>query len=73
MTKEEVLGIVRHGLTFVGGILLTKGIIDEGLYLELSGALTTLVGIVWSIFNKRSENKKSGLIIHFFYSYYPLI
>jgi hypothetical protein len=58
MTKDELLGIVRHGLTFVGGILLTKGIIDEGLYLELSGAFTTLVGIVWSIFNKRNENKK---------------
>lgn len=58
MTKEELLGIIRHSLTFIGGILVAKGVIDDGLYLELSGSITTLVGIVWSIFNKRSSDKK---------------
>jgi hypothetical protein len=29
LTKEQLLGILRHTLTFVGGILITKGIIDE--------------------------------------------
>jgi len=24
MTKEQVMGIIRHTLTFVGGILITK-------------------------------------------------
>jgi hypothetical protein len=29
MSKEQILGIVRHTLTFVGGILIMKGFIDE--------------------------------------------
>jgi hypothetical protein len=49
LTKEQWLGIVRHSLTFVGGILITKGIIDEGIWAEISGAALTLVGGVWSV------------------------
>ena len=29
MKKEEVLGIVRHLLTFIGGGVVAKGILDE--------------------------------------------
>jgi hypothetical protein len=49
LTKEQWLGIVRHSLTFVGGILITKGIVDEGVWAEISGAALTLVGGVWSV------------------------
>jgi hypothetical protein len=55
MTKEQTLGIIRHALTFVGGILLMKGIMDEATWTELSGSAMTLVGIVWSVIDK---NKK---------------
>lgn len=55
MTREQVLGIIRHTLTFVGGILLMKGIMDEATWTELSGSAMTLVGTVWSIVDK---NKK---------------
>jgi hypothetical protein len=55
MTKEQVLGILRHTLTFVGGILLMKGIIDETSWTELSGSALTLIGTIWSIVDK---NKK---------------
>jgi hypothetical protein len=55
MTREQVLGIIRHTLTFVGGILLMKGITDTGTWTELSGSAMTLVGTVWSIVDK---NKK---------------
>ena len=44
MNKEQVLGIVRHGLTFFGGVLLTKGLVDEQLWSEISGSLITLIG-----------------------------
>ena len=30
ITKEQFLGIVRHGLTFVGAILVAKGQVDDG-------------------------------------------
>jgi len=44
---------LRHVLTFVGGIVIAKGLIDESLYTELVGGVATLVGTVWSIVSKK--------------------
>ena len=55
MKKELTLGIIRHALTFVGGVLVMKGIIDAEIVAEISGAAMTLVGGVWSIWDKREE------------------
>jgi hypothetical protein len=52
-TKEQVLGIIRHSLTFVGGILITKGLLDETMVTELVGGVCTLTGAIWSIIVKR--------------------
>ena len=57
MTKDKVLGIVRHALTFLGGVLVMQGVVDETLYLELSGAVVTLVGGVWSIIDKKTDSE----------------
>ena len=53
MSKEMVLGIVRHVLTFGGGFLVTKGLIDESIMLELVGGVITLVGGLWSVISKK--------------------
>lgn len=53
MNKDKVLGILRHVLTFGGGILVTKGIFDEALASEVVGSLLTLVGAVWSVVAKK--------------------
>jgi hypothetical protein len=55
VTMEKGLGIVRHILTFAGGLIVMKGLADESLIQELSGALLSLVGGIWSILAK---NKK---------------
>ena len=52
MNKEKVLGLFRHVLTFMGGILVAKGILDEGMLTDLVGAIITLAGGVWSITSK---------------------
>ena len=52
LTKEQILGIVRHGLTFIGGILITKGLIDESTLTEIVGGIVTLTGTIWSVINK---------------------
>jgi hypothetical protein len=52
MKKEQVLGIVRHVLTFAGGILITKGLIDESTSLDIIGGTMTLVGTIWSVVEK---------------------
>jgi len=52
MSKEKVLGIVRHILTFAGGVIVAKGFIQETATEELIGGIMTLVGVLWSIIDK---------------------
>jgi hypothetical protein len=53
MKKEMILGLIRHSLTFIGGILIMKGIVDEATFTEISGALITLIGGIWSVIIKK--------------------
>jgi hypothetical protein len=53
MNKEQVLGIIRHALTFVGGILIVKGIATEAVTNEVIGAVITAVGAVWSLIKNK--------------------
>lgn len=57
-TKEQVLGVIRHVLTFAGGILVMRGYVENGLYEELTGAFVTLVGGIWSIIAKIKSNQE---------------
>ena len=52
LTKEQLLGIVRHAVTFIGGILVMKGLIDDSMVQEILGGVTTLAGAIWSIVDK---------------------
>ncbi len=52
LTKEQVIGIIRHSLTFVGGLLIMKGIVDEATLTEVTGGVIALVGTIWSIIEK---------------------
>lgn len=52
LTKEQVLGIIRHTLTFVGGILIARGLVDETTVTEIIGGVITLTGTVWSVIAK---------------------
>lgn len=58
MKKEMILAIIRHTLTFVGGVYVTKGLLDEGMATELSGAVMTLVGGIWSIVDKSKKDEQ---------------
>jgi hypothetical protein len=53
MNKEQIQGIVRHVLTFVGGILVFQGVIEESILNEVIGAAVSLAGAIWSIFAKK--------------------
>jgi hypothetical protein len=52
LTKEQIFGIVRHALTFIGGIVVMKGLTDEATITEVIGGAMTLTGAIWSIINK---------------------
>ncbi len=53
MNMEMWLGLLRHLLTFGGGFIVARGYLDELTWVEVSGALVTLVGAIWSVIQKR--------------------
>lgn len=53
ITREQFDGIIRHTLTFVGGIIVMKGLVDEALVTEAIGGIITLSGVIWSIIVKK--------------------
>lgn len=48
-----ILGITRHLLTIGAGVLVTRGVIDASAAETLVGAGAALVGVGWSIIEKR--------------------
>ena len=55
LSKEQILGIVRHILTFAGGICVMKGLTDETTVTEIVGGVITLTGAIWSIVEKNGK------------------
>jgi hypothetical protein len=52
MKKAMILSITRHTLTFVGGLLMAKGLIDEAAVSELVGGLMAITATIWGIIEK---------------------
>lgn len=50
-----IAGVVRHFLTAAGGALVTSGYLSGDEANAAVGAVATLVGLVWSIYTKRSK------------------
>jgi hypothetical protein len=54
LTKEQVLGIVRHALNIYWWYCsIARGLVDETLVTECIGGALTLTGAIWSIINKK--------------------
>ena len=53
MNNEIVNGIVRHGLTLLGGYLVSRGHLDVGDVQTVVGALSGLFGVAWSVYSKK--------------------
>ena len=51
--KEQIIGIVRHGLTFVGAIFVVKGQFSDAQWYEISGAAVSFLSVVWSVLDKK--------------------
>lgn len=50
---DEVQGLIRHLLTFGGGILVSMGYMDNATAAQVVGAISTLVGVIWSYMDKK--------------------
>jgi len=58
MNKLQQFGIIRHTLTFVGGMLLYNGILNENEAQEITSAAMTLFALIWSAWEKRKTTKE---------------
>lgn len=47
--------MIRHTLTFVGGVLVMKGMLDEGAMNEITGGVIGLVATIWGVIEKRER------------------
>lgn len=56
LSGAQRLSILRHLMTFAGGILATSGIITSELYMELSGAILGILGVFWGISDKIQDD-----------------
>ena len=56
LNKEQILSIVRQVLTATGAILITAGVMKEGMTTEILGTIMTLISAVWSIVDKTDAN-----------------
>lgn len=52
LSREQVLGIIRHVLTFAGGTIVAKGYATDGEITQIIGGVITLIGSIWSIIEK---------------------
>lgn len=57
LDQATILGIVRHVLTFGGGYLVSKGLIDSSGLETSVAALSTLIGVAWSAYDKYAAKK----------------
>lgn len=52
---DIILGLIRHALTAGGGVLVAKGYLDAGGAETVVGAIITLIGAVWSVWDKKKN------------------
>ena len=50
--SSQLLSLIRTVLKFGGGVLVGKGLIDEGTMLEIVGVLMTVIGAIASFTSK---------------------
>lgn len=60
LNKKRALGIVRHGLTILGGALVAQGRVDPGEWETLVGGVLAVAGTIWSILAPEKKNKEVG-------------
>ena len=52
MSKEKVLGIVRHVLTFGGGFVVAQGWAGGAEMEAIVAGLLAAAGVIWSVLDK---------------------
>jgi hypothetical protein len=59
VTKQALLSALRSILAVVGGSLVAHGVINEGAFNEILGAVMVIIPIAWGIVDKYLSEKKT--------------
>lgn len=60
--NPEVLAVIRHIITTVGGGWMAKAGLEGSEIELLAGAVTTLIGLGWSLYDKRQRRKAAEAV-----------
>ena len=52
MLGDKEMGVVRHILTAVGGVLVYMGYTDDATWTMVAGSMATMIGFMWSWMSK---------------------
>jgi positive regulator of sigma E activity len=55
LMQSAIIALLRHLLTFIGGTLVAKGLLDATALTELIGAIITLVSTGWMLVSKYNK------------------
>ena len=50
--QSAVIALLRHLLTFIGGTLVAKGILDSAALTEIIGAIISILSVTWMAVSK---------------------
>lgn len=56
MLQDSILGLVRHGLTSVGGAFIGKGVVTGDQLEVIVAGVVTLLGVLWSLWDKAQRS-----------------
>ena len=57
--NANILSLLRHGLSALGGFLVAKGLASADQVAEIAGAAVSISGVAWSIFNNKKNASKT--------------
>ena len=59
LMQSAIIALLRHLLTFIGGTLVAKGVIDTATLTEIIGALITLLSVGWMAVEKVKDKPEA--------------
>mgnify|MGYP001191656299 FL=1 len=57
--NSNLASLLRHILTAAGGFLVAKGLASADQLAELVGAVVSIAGVGWSVYNNKKAAKDS--------------
>ena len=52
LMQSAIIALLRHLLTFIGGTLVAKGLLDATALTEIIGAIISIVSVSWMAVSK---------------------